>query len=64
MKNKIVARRDPEAITVNLDAIPDHTNDALCRTLVVGIKEIFKDPAVLADFENWREKRQQKKQGA
>lgn len=61
---KKVKKRDPEHVTVNLDAIPDHERDALCRTLIGGVKELFKDPAVQADFKRWQQERRQKLQGA
>ena len=61
---KQVKSRDPEHVAVNLDAIPDHELDALCRTLIGGVKELFKDPAVQADFKSWQLERQQKLQGA
>ena len=60
---KQVKRRDPEHVVVNLDAIPDHEQDALSRTLIGCFKELFKDPAVQADFKRWQEERQQR-QGA
>lgn len=61
---KKVKRRDPEHVTVNLEAIPDFEYDALCRTLIGNIKELFKDPAVQVDFKRWQQERQQKQQGA
>ena len=61
---KQVKRRDLEHVAVNLDALPNHTTDALCRTLIGGVRELFKDPAVQADFKRWQEERQQKLQGA
>ena len=61
---KKVKRRDPEHVTVDLEAIPDFEYDALCRALIGNIKELFKDPAVQADFKRWQQERQQKQQGA
>lgn len=61
---KKVKTRDPEHVAVNLDALPDHETDALCRTLIGGVKELFKDPAVQADFKRWQQERQQKLKGA
>lgn len=61
---KKVKTRDPEHVAVNLDALPDHETDALCRTLIGGVRELFKDPAVQADFKRWQQERQQKLQGA
>lgn len=61
---KQVKRRDPEHVTVNLDAIPDHERDALSRTLIGCVRELFKDPAVQADFKRWQQERQRKLQGA
>ena len=61
---KQVKRRDPEHVTVNLETVPDHELDAICRTLIGGVNEAFKDPAVQADFKRWQQERQQKLKGA
>ena len=61
---KKVKRRDPEHVAINMDAIPEHEMDALCRSVIQGAKKLFKDPAVQADFKRWQEERQQKLQGA
>ena len=56
---KQVKRRDPEHVAVNMDAIPEHEVDALCRTLISSVKGYFKDPAVQADFKRWQQERHQ-----
>lgn len=61
---KRVKSRSPEHVSVNVDAIPEHEMDALCRALIADVKQFFKDPAVQADFKRWQQERQQKLQGA
>lgn len=55
-KEMRVIRREGSPV-VNLDLIPDHERDLMCRTLVSSVKELFKDPAVQEDFERWKAER-------
>lgn len=55
-KEKRVIRREGSPV-VNLDLIPDHERDLMCRTLIKSVKELFKDPAVQEDFERWKAER-------
>lgn len=57
---KIVQNRTPEGVTVDFDAIPTYQSDAMCRTLIGCVSRLFENPAVKADYERWRQERQQK----
>lgn len=61
---KIVKSRTPEAVAVEVDALPAHTSDTMCRILIGCVDRIFQDPAVKADYERWKEERQRKMKGA
>lgn len=50
------------AVSVELDAIPAHESDAICRTLISSVSRLFNDPAVLADYKRWQQERQQEKE--
>lgn len=54
--NKTVIKRDCQPV-VDLDLLPDHEVDALCRCVVRATKKLFEDPAVQADFERWKAER-------
>jgi hypothetical protein len=51
---KVVASRTPATVEINLDELPDHENDALCRVLIRSVTEAFKNPKFAADYEKWR----------
>ena len=50
------------AVSVDLDAIPAHESDAICRTLIGPVSHLFDDPAVLADYKRWKQERQREKE--
>lgn len=50
------------AVSVELDAIPAHESDAICRTLISSVSRLFNDPAVLADYKRWQQERQREKE--
>ena len=54
---KAILTRNPERVTVDLGAIPDHQADAMSRTLIGCIDRLFADPAVRADYERWKQAR-------
>ena len=45
--------------TIAMDAIPEHQQDAMARTLIGCITRMFEDPAVKADFDRWKANRAQ-----
>lgn len=61
---KVVQTRTPTTVIVDVNAIPQHQTDAMCRTLIGCVNRIFEDPAVRADYERWQRERQQKTKGA
>ena len=50
----------PETTAVALDAIPEHQQDAMARTLIGCIGRLFENPDVKADYERWKRKRYEK----
>lgn len=50
--------RSGDGLRIDLDKVPDFEMNALCRAIVAGAKELFKDPDVRADFEKWKRERQ------
>ena len=49
-----------EVSGVALDAMPQHQQDAMARTLIGCISRWFEDPAVKADYERWKAERAQR----
>ncbi len=47
----------PNKVKIDLDAMPKHEIDTLCRVLIHSITEAFKDPTFAAEYEEWRAKR-------
>ena len=58
---KSVGSRTPQNINIELDTLPENESDALCRTIISGMSRAFEDPAVMADYQNWKKQRQQRK---
>ena len=61
---KIAIPRHKETTTVVIDAMPEHQQDAMARTLISCISRWFDDPAVKADYERWKTERSQRAIGA
>ena len=59
---KSVGSRTPQKINIELETLPENESDALCRTILSGMSRVFKDPAVIADYQNWKKQRQQRKE--
>lgn len=49
-------------ISVDLETLPAHESDAICRTLFGSVSRLFDNPAVMADYKRWQQKRQQEKE--
>ena len=60
---KVVVSTEPATVKFNFNAIPKHEKDALCRDLIYSVTEAFKNPAVVADYEEWLVKRYGKREG-
>lgn len=59
---KTVQSTTPVVVNVDLDAMPTHESDAICRTLLGCVSHLFDNPAVLADYKRWQKERQLKKE--
>ena len=57
LSEKVVVSMTPETVEVNLDELPAHESDALCRVLIRSVTEAFKNPKIAAEYEAWRVKR-------
>ena len=57
INDKIVVSRTLATVEVNLDAMPAHESDTLCRVLIHSVTVAFKNPQFAADYEKWRAKR-------
>ena len=49
--------RQCEASAGMIAAMPEHQQDAMARTLIGCISRLFEDPAIKADYEDWKNKR-------
>lgn len=49
-----------ETTASTLDAMPEHQQDAMARTLINCIGRLFEDPNVKKDFTDWQEARRKK----
>ncbi len=47
----------PNALKIDVNSMPKHETDALCRVLLRSVAEAFKNPAFAAEYEAWRIKR-------
>lgn len=52
-----VAETSPSAVKIDVNAMPKHETDALCRVLLRSVAEAFKNPTFAAEYEAWRIKR-------
>ena len=53
LAEKVVVSRTPATIQIDVDAIPKHEMDTVCRVLVRSVTEAFKNPQFAADYEIW-----------
>lgn len=60
---KVVVSTTPQAVKFNFKAIPKHEMDALCRDLISSITASFKNPAIVAEYEQWLINRYGKREG-
>ncbi len=44
-------------VKIDVNAMPKHETDALCRVLLRSVAEAFKNPTFAAEYEEWRAKR-------
>ena len=57
---KAVKNRTTTDVSVNIDAMPAHESDALCRTLIGCVSRLFENPAVQADYKRWKQHQKEK----
>lgn len=55
---RTVTTRTPSTSSIDLDAIPSHESDAMCRTLICTIERLFQNPAIQADYDRWKRERE------
>lgn len=48
------------SITINLNTLPEHESDWMCRVLSNSIRKFYENPANLKNFEAWQAKRNAK----
>ena len=51
LDKKGIVSMTPETVKINLDEMPKHEMDALCRVVLRGATEAFKDPKFIAMHE-------------
>jgi hypothetical protein len=54
---RVVVAMSPQSVTINLDELPAHETDSLCRLLTRSVTEYFKLPGVAAEYEQWKAER-------
>lgn len=50
------------SVSVDIDAMPAHESDAICRTVIGSVSRLFDNPTVHADYKRWQQERQRKKE--
>jgi len=58
--NLEVETRKPSSIDVKLGDLSQNESDTLARVILHGINQAFKDPAIAAEYERWKQKRSTK----
>lgn len=46
--------RSGDGLRICPEEIPEHETNAMCRAIVAGVKRLFEDPEIQADFEKWK----------
>lgn len=54
---KLATIQQSENTAGMIAAMPEHQQDAMARTLIGCISRLFEDPAIKADYEDWKNKR-------
>lgn len=62
MKNaeQIITAIPQNALKIDVNLLPKHEIDALCRVLLHSVAEAFKNPDFAAEYEAWRKQRNEK----
>lgn len=54
------AQTENSSITINLNSLPKHENDRMCRVLLNSIRTFYENPANMKEFEAQQSKRNAK----
>ena len=54
---KVVISRTPETVRINIEEIPKHETDYMCRTILKEVAKAFQNPKFAAEYEQWRAER-------
>ena len=52
-KTKAIISTTPAKVNIDVNAIPKHVMDNMCRVILRGAREAFKDPEYAARHEEW-----------
>jgi hypothetical protein len=58
---QVVILTSPERVEIDLNSLPAHASDTLCRVLIRSVNEYFKRPGVDAEFKRWKKERQKQR---
>lgn len=50
--------RSGDGLRICPEEIPEHETRRMCSTIIAGVKRLFEDPEIKADFEKWKSARQ------
>lgn len=54
MKNEnVVVSTIPERVRVDLDQMPRHESDRMCKTILECVRQMMEIPAIRAEYEEW-----------
>lgn len=54
------AQTENSSITINLNSLPKHENDRMCRVLLNSMRTFYENPANLKNFKSWQAKQKAK----
>lgn len=59
-ESQVIESCGTSRVAVDVDSIPQHEMDNLCRVVLRCAAEAFKNPAFRAEYEEWLKKRHEK----
>lgn len=48
------------SITINLNSLPEHENDRMCKTLLQSMRKFYENLEAMKEFEAWQAKQKAK----
>ena len=48
------------SITINLNSLPEHESDRMCRVLLNSMRKFYENPENMKNFESWQAKQKAK----